>query len=100
MTLSQVSAILQVIVSQAVLVLNQNYEPLNVCQTRRAVVRLIGGKAEIVVNSRGYVHTPTMKFPRPSVIRLANQVRRPRLRAPFFTATISLASTVALSRIT
>lgn len=68
------------VMSQDVLVLNQNYEPLNVCQTRRAVVLLIGGKAEIVVNSRGYIHTPTMKFPRPSVIRLANQVRRPRLR--------------------
>ena len=66
--------------SHDVLVLNQNYEPLNVCQTKRAVVLLISGKAEIVVNSRGYIHTPTAKFPRPSVIRLANQVRRPRPR--------------------
>jgi 5-methylcytosine-specific restriction endonuclease McrA len=66
--------------SQDVLVLNQNYEPLNVCQTKRAVVLLISGKAEIVVNSRGYIATPTAKFPRPSVIRLANQVRRPRPR--------------------
>ena len=66
--------------SQDVLVLNQNYEPLNVCQTKRAVVLLISGKAEIVVNSRGYIATPTTKFPRPSVIRLANQVRRPRPR--------------------
>ena len=65
---------------QDVLLLNQNYEPLNVCQTKRAVVLLISGKAEIVVNSRGYIHTPTAQFPRPSVIRLANQVRRPRPR--------------------
>jgi 5-methylcytosine-specific restriction endonuclease McrA len=66
--------------SHDVLVLNQNYEPLNVCQTKRAVVLLISGKAEIVVNSRGYIHTPTAQFPRPSVIRLENQVRRPRVR--------------------
>ncbi len=66
--------------SQDVLVLNQNYEPLNVCPTRRAVVLLIGGKAEIVVNSRGYILTPTAKYPRPSVIRLAHIVHRPRPR--------------------
>jgi 5-methylcytosine-specific restriction endonuclease McrA len=65
---------------QQVLVLNQNYEPLNVCHTHRAVVLLISGKAEIVVNSRGYILTPTAKFPRPSVIRLAHQVHRPRPR--------------------
>lgn len=65
---------------QDVLVLNQNYEPLNVCQTQRAVVLLISGKAEIVVNSRGYIRTPSAQFPRPSVIRLAHQVRRERPR--------------------
>ncbi len=63
---------------QDVLVLNQNYEPLNVCHTHRAVVLLISGKAEIVVDSRGYILTPTAKFPRPSVIRLAHQVHRAR----------------------
>jgi 5-methylcytosine-specific restriction endonuclease McrA len=65
---------------QQVLVLNQNYEPLNVCHTYRAVVLLISGKAEIVVNSRGYILTPTAKFPRPSVIRLSHPVHRLRLR--------------------
>jgi 5-methylcytosine-specific restriction endonuclease McrA len=63
---------------QQVLVLNQNFEPLNVCPTRRAVTLLISGKAEIVVDSRGYINTPTARFPRPSVIRLAQQVHRPR----------------------
>ena len=61
-----------------VLVLNQNYEPLNVCHTHRAVVLLINGKAEIVVNGRGYIHTPAATFPLPSIIRLSHQVRRPR----------------------
>jgi 5-methylcytosine-specific restriction endonuclease McrA len=65
---------------QDVLVLNQNYEPLNVCHPHRAVVLLISGKAEIIVNSRGYITTPVAKFPRPSVIRLSHQVHRPRPR--------------------
>jgi hypothetical protein len=32
----------------SVLVLNQNYEPLNVCNTRRALVLIDGGKAEVL----------------------------------------------------
>ena len=63
-----------------VLVLNQNYEPLNVCHTHRAVVMLISGKAEIVVNSRGYIHTPVATFPLPSIIRLSHPARRPQPR--------------------
>ncbi len=65
---------------QDVLVLNQNYEPLNVCHTHRAVILIISGKAEIVVNSRGHIKTTTGRFPRPSVIRLAHHVHRPRPR--------------------
>lgn len=65
---------------QQVLVLNQNYEPLNVCHTHRAVVLIISGKAEIVLNGRGSICTPVAQFPRPSVIRLSHPVRRPRPR--------------------
>ena len=65
---------------QEVLVLNQNYEPLNVCRTHRALVLLISGKAEIVLDGRGSIRTPTVQFPLPSVIRLSHPVRRPRLR--------------------
>ncbi len=67
-------------VSGLVLVLNQDFEPLNVCQTRRALALLSAGKAEIIANGRGYVSTPTLRLPRPSVIRLAREVHRPRLR--------------------
>ena len=63
-----------------VLVLNQNYEPLNVCDTRRAVGMLIGGKAEIVENGRGELHSASQTFPFPSVIRLSYLIRRPRPR--------------------
>ena len=63
---------------EPVLVLNANFEPINVCSTRRALVLIIGGKAAMVANGRGYIHTVTLVMPRPSVIRLALQVRRPR----------------------
>jgi 5-methylcytosine-specific restriction endonuclease McrA len=65
---------------EAVLVLNANFEPINICTTRRAVVLIICGKADMVANGRGYVHTVSLAIPRPSVIRLDHQVRRPRPR--------------------
>lgn len=64
----------------AVLVLNQNYEPLNVCDVRRAMGMLVGGKAEIIEDGRGELRTATQSFPFPSVIRLAYLIRRPRPR--------------------
>ena len=63
-----------------VLVLNQNYEPLNVCHVRRAIVLLFSGKAEIVENGRGYLHTASLHLELPSVIRLYYMVRRPIMR--------------------
>ena len=66
--------------NQPVLVLNANFEPLNVCDTRRAIGLLIMGKAELMVNGRGHVHTARLTFPAPSVIRLEKMVRRPRPR--------------------
>jgi 5-methylcytosine-specific restriction endonuclease McrA len=65
---------------EPVLVLNANFEPINICNTRRAVVLIMTGKAAMVANGRGYVHTVTLEIPRPSVIRLEVQVRRPRPR--------------------
>ena len=62
----------------AVLVLNQNYEPLNVCNARRAFVLLDRGKAEVLENGRGYLRSPSFVFPIPSVIRLIYVIRRPR----------------------
>ena len=61
-----------------VLVLNQNYEPLNVCTVRRAFVLVDRGKAEIIENCRGYLHSQRAKFEMPSVIRLVYLIRRPR----------------------
>ena len=61
-----------------VLVLNANYEPINVCSTRRAVGLILSGKAGMVVNGRGEIHTVKETIPSPSVIRLEYMVKRPR----------------------
>jgi 5-methylcytosine-specific restriction endonuclease McrA len=65
-------------VSTNVLVLNQNYEPLNVCNARRAFVLVDRGKAEILEHGLGYLHSASSAFPLPSVIRLIYLIKRPR----------------------
>jgi 5-methylcytosine-specific restriction endonuclease McrA len=64
--------------SEAVLVLNANFEPVNICDTRRAVGLIITGKASLVLNGRGFIRTVSTLFPRPSVIRLEKMIHRPR----------------------
>ena len=61
-----------------VLVLNANFEPINICNTRRAIGLVLGGKAALIANGRGVIQTITMNYPRPSVIRLEHMVQRPR----------------------
>jgi len=61
-----------------VLVLNQNYEPLNICRARRAVVLVYRGKAEMLENGTGFIHSVGQIFSVPSVIRLAYMIKRPR----------------------
>lgn len=63
---------------EAVLVLNANFEPINVCTTCRAIGLILDGKAILVMNGRGVIQTISTSFPRPSIIRLEKMVRRPR----------------------
>ena len=70
-------------VKKAVLVLNQNYEPLNVCNLRRAIVLLLKGKAETLENGRGGMRSESALFALPSVIRLGHMIKRPMLPTPF-----------------
>jgi len=65
---------------EPVLVLNANFEPINVCSTRRAIGLILAEKAAMVVNGRGHIHTINQLLPRPSVIRLEHMVHRPRPR--------------------
>jgi 5-methylcytosine-specific restriction endonuclease McrA len=65
---------------EPVLVLNANFEPINVCSTRRAIGLILAEKAAMVVNGRGHIHTINQLLPRPSVIRLEQMIHRPRPR--------------------
>ena len=64
-----------------VLVLNQNYEPLHICNARRALVLVLGGKAEVLQEDTDvHLHTSTDDFTVPSVVRMMYLVHRPRPR--------------------
>lgn len=63
-----------------VLVLNANYEPLNVCTMRRALNLMLSGKAHLVLNGRGVIRSVSAAYPAPSVIRLERMIKRPRVR--------------------
>ncbi len=65
-------------INYPVLVLNQSYEPLTVCRARRAVVLIFQGKAEMLENGIGVIHSIHDTVPLPSVIRLARLIKRPR----------------------
>ena len=67
-------------INSSVLVLNLNYEPINICNVKRAVVLLGKGKAEALEDGRGEIHTSTLTMVIPSVIRLVYLVRRPFAR--------------------
>ena len=65
-------------IQRRALVLNQNYEPLNVCSVRRAVVLVFRGKAEILeVGDEPLRGVGDARYDTPSVIRLQHFVRRP-----------------------
>jgi len=61
-----------------VLVLNQNYEPFSICTTKRAIVLVFLGKAEIVERDALEIHTVSKTYPMPSVVRLFMYIAIPR----------------------
>ncbi len=63
--------------SEPVLVLNLNYEPINVCNARRALLLIFRGKAEFLENGHGQVRSVQQVFDLPSIIRLVYMVKRP-----------------------
>lgn len=65
---------------EPVLVLNANFEPLNICTTRRAIGLIVSGKADLVLNGRGVIRSVSRDYPRPSIIRLERMIKRPRPR--------------------
>ena len=60
-----------------VLVLNANFEPINVCGFQRALGLMFSEKASLILNGRGTIKTARTVYPIPSVIRLHRMVQRP-----------------------
>jgi len=63
-----------------VLVLNANFEPINICDIKRAMGLMLSNKAVLVANGRGFIYTVDHDFPIPSVIRLHKMIHRPKSR--------------------
>ncbi len=64
--------------NNSVLVLNANFEPINVCSVKRAFCLIWMEKATLVANGRGVINTIDQQFPIPSIIRLLKMVKRPK----------------------
>ena len=65
-----------------VLVLNQNFVPVNVCSARRGVTLVISGKAEVLEWGSVVLRSPSVSIECPSVVRLVDLVRLPSRRVP------------------
>src|SRR3712207_301918 len=64
-------------VGSGALVLNVTYEPLCVVSVRRAAILVLAGKAALVTDGDGILHSARDEIPVPSVIRLTRYVRVP-----------------------
>ena len=60
-----------------VLVLNSDYEPLNVCNIRRAMSLVLLGKAEVLHTADRKLRSYSGEWESPTVLKLRHQVRRP-----------------------
>jgi 5-methylcytosine-specific restriction endonuclease McrA len=60
-----------------VLVLNSDFQPLNVCNLRRAILLICLGKVEVLHHGPARVRTFDGEIASPSVIKLRQHVKRP-----------------------
>lgn len=56
--------------NSSVLLLNHNFTPLTTCSAKRAVLMVWTGKAEVIETSGRYLHSVSMRFDIPAIIRL------------------------------
>ena len=63
--------------NRSVLVLNQNYEPIAICNARKAVILVYLGKAEIVESMDAEIRSVSLSIDFPSVVRLQIYVYKP-----------------------
>lgn len=60
-----------------VLLLNSNFEPLNVCDIRRAMSLIILGKADVLHHHEAPIRTAHGELQAPSIVKMRYLVRRP-----------------------
>jgi len=61
-----------------VLVLNQNYEAMSICNVQRAIILLYLGKAELVASKNSQaICSVTQQIPFPTIVRLLIYIRVP-----------------------
>jgi len=58
-----------------VLLLNNDFEPLTICSARRAITMVWAGKAEIIETTGHYIHSVSMAFSVPSIVRLLRYIQ-------------------------
>ncbi|MBC8182232.1 HNH endonuclease [candidate division KSB1 bacterium] len=68
---------------QQVLVLNASYEPINICDLKRAIVLLVTGVAISEEETPFIIRSPSVEFRIPAVIRLVTFVKIPFKRKAF-----------------
>jgi 5-methylcytosine-specific restriction endonuclease McrA len=60
-----------------VLVLNQNYMPMTVCNAKKAVTMIFRGRAEVIEQADGFIRSVSLAIPFPLVVRIGVFVRVP-----------------------
>ncbi len=60
-----------------VLVLNASYEPIHICDVKRAVILIVKGLARSEQNTPTFLRSPSISFPVPAVIRLVHYIQIP-----------------------
>lgn len=59
-----------------VLILNQTYEPLHICDVKKAITLILKQKAILIKSfDNQFIYTVSSKFPVPSIIRIQQHVR-------------------------
>lgn len=64
-------------VTQAVLVLNASYEPLDILSAKHVVGMILDDEVEMIEHSGRYFRSPSIAIPVPSVVRLKTYVDTP-----------------------
>ncbi|MEE8335703.1 MAG: HNH endonuclease [Candidatus Neomarinimicrobiota bacterium] len=63
------------ILNRAVLVLNTNYAPLDICNAKRAICLYFMEKVDILESYQEMVHSPSLELTLPSIIKLKGFVK-------------------------